>query len=147
MALKFTVDTSGMDDVKRALASVCTKAEHNVAEMVEKDTVPFVPALTGSLMLRTRTHPERNGELIGSTIIYPAPYARFLYYGKVMVDPTTGSTYAPKNGTKVVTDRNLVFSKAMHPQAQSHWFEASKAQNLGKWVRAAKKAVEKFGKD
>lgn len=147
MALKFTVDTSGMDDVKRALASVCTKAEHNVAEMVEKDTVPFVPALTGSLMLRTRTHPERNGELIGSTIIYPGPYARFLYYGKVMVDPTTGSTYAPKNGTKVVTDRNLVFSKAMHPQAQSHWFEASKAQNLGKWVRAAKKAVEKFGKD
>lgn len=147
MALKFTVDTSGMDDVKRALASVCTKAEHNVAEMVEKDTVPFVPALTELLMLRTRTHPERNGEMIGSTIIYPGPYARFLYYGKVMVDPTTGSTYAPKNGTKVVTDRNLVFSKAMHPQAQSHWFEASKAQNLGKWVRAAKKAVEKFGKD
>ena len=83
--------------------------------------------------------------LDGNKIIYPGPYARFLYYGKVMVDPQTGSTFAPKGGTKVLTDRDLVFSKAMHPQAQSHWFEASKAQNLDKWIRVAKKAVEKFG--
>ena len=139
MALKFTVDTSGMDAVKEAIAQACTKAEHAVALQVEKDTQPFVPALTGSLTQRTR--------VIGNEVIYPGPYARFLYYGKVMVDPATGSTYAPKGGTKVVIDRNLVFNKAMHSQAQSHWFEASKAQNLDKWVRVAKKAVEKFGKD
>lgn len=138
MALKFTVDTSGMDAVKAALAKACTKAEHAVAVQVEKDTKPFVPALTGSLTQLTR--------VIGNMVIYPGPYARFLYYGKVMVDPNTGSTYAPKGGTKVVTDRNLVFNKAMHPQAQSHWFEASKAQNLEKWVRVADKAVKKFGK-
>lgn len=139
MALKFTVDASGMDAVKAALAQACTKAEHEVALQVEKDTEPFVPALTGSLTQRTR--------VIGNEVIYPGPYARFLYYGKVMVDPNTGSTYAPKGGTKVVTDRNLVFNKAMHPQAQSHWFEASKAQNLEKWVRVADKAVKKFGTD
>lgn len=75
-------------------------------------------------------------------IVYPGPYARYLYYGKLMVDPTTGSSYAPKGGTKVVTDKNLVFSKSMHAQAQSHWFEASKAQNLEKWVRVADKAVK-----
>ena len=28
---------------------------------------------------------------------------------------------------------------------ESHWFEASKAQNLDKWIRIAEKAVEKFG--
>ena len=42
---------------------------------------------------------------------------------------------------------NLVFNKTMHPQAQAHWFEASKAQNLDKWVRVADKAVKKFGTD
>ena len=78
-------------------------------------------------------------------IVYPGPYARFLYYGKVMVDPNTGSTYAPEGGTKVVTDRNLVFTQTVHPQAQSHWFEASKAQNLDKWIRVAEKAVKKYG--
>lgn len=139
MALKFTVYTSGMDALKSALAQACTKAEHAVAVQVKRDTEPFVPALTGSLTQRTR--------VIGNEVVYPGPYARFLYYGKVMVDPATGSTYAQKGGTKMVTDRNLVFSKAMHPQAQSHWFEASKAQNLDKWVRVADKAVEKFGTD
>ena len=137
MSLKFTVNSSGMEAVKEQLAFGCSKAEHLVAQQVAKDTVPFVPALTGSLTQRTRVE--------DSKVIYPGPYARFLYYGKLMVDPITGSSYAPKGGTKVLTDKNLVFSKAMHPQAQAHWFEASKAQNLEKWVRVADKAVKKYG--
>lgn len=139
MGLKFTVHTDGMDTVMEALASACSRAEHAVAVQVEKDTAPFVPMLTGSLTQRTRVD--------GNQIVYPGPYARFLYYGKVMVDPSTGSTYAPKGGTKVVTDRNLVFNQTVHPQAQSHWFEASKAQNIDKWMRVAEKAVKHFGTD
>lgn len=139
MGIKISVHTDGFDAVKEAVAKACTRAEHVLAEQMEKDTQPFVPALTGSLTQRTR--------VVGNTVIYPGPYARFLYYGKVMVDPNTGSTYAPKGGTKVVTDRNLVFNKTMHPQAQAHWGEASKAQNLDKWVRVAEKAVKKYGTD
>lgn len=139
MSLKFKVDVQGMDSVKESLASACGRAEHVLAQQVMKDTTPFVPALTGSLTQRTR--------VVGNEVIYPGPYSRFLYNGKVMVDPATGSAYAPKGGHKVVTDRNLVFNTTMHPQAQSHWFEASKAQNLEKWVRVAEKAVKKFGKD
>lgn len=137
MGIKISVHTDGFDAVKEAIARACTRAEHVLAEQMEKDTQPFVPALTGSLTQRTR--------VVGNTVIYPGPYARFLYYGKVMVDPNTGSTYAPKGGTKVVTDRDLVFNQIMHPQAQAHWGEASKAQNLGKWARVAEKAVKKYG--
>lgn len=137
MAVTFAMHFGGMEAIKDKLAESCTRAESIVGQQVIKDTEPFVPALTGSLTIRTR--------LAGNKIIYPGPYARFLYYGKVMVDPQTGSTFAPKGGTKVLTNRDLVFSKAMHPQAQSHWFEASKAQNLDKWIRIAEKAVEKFG--
>lgn len=137
MGVTFAMHFDGMESIKDKLAESCTRAESIVGQQVIKDTAPFVPALTGSLTIRTR--------LDGNKIIYPGPYARFLYYGKVMVDPQTGSTFAPKGGTKVLTDRDLVFSKAMHPQAQSHWFEASKAQNLDKWIRVAEKAVEKFG--
>ena len=128
MGVTFSIHFGGMEAIKDKLDESCTRAESIVGQQVIKDTAPFVPALTGSL-----------------TIIYPGPYARFLYYGKVMVDPQTGSTFAPKGGTKVLTNRDLVFSKAMHPQAQSHWFEASKSQNLDKWIRIAEKAVEKFG--
>ena len=137
MSVTFAMHFGGMDAIKDKLTESFTRAESIVGQQVIKDTAPFVPALTGSLTMRTR--------LDGNKIIYPGPYARFLYYGKVMVDPQTGSTFAPKGGTKVLTNRDLVFSKAMHPQAQSHWFEASKAQNLDKWIRIAEKAVEKFG--
>jgi hypothetical protein len=102
------------------------RAEHLVAVQAEKDTRPFVPALTLSLANRTRVD--------GNTIIYPGPYARYLYYGKVMA--------GPKYGPKYATDKDLVYTKSMHPNAQSHWFEASKAQNLDKWLRGVKKLAK-----
>lgn len=137
MPLKFSVHTEGLDDLKARLRVGADKAGAVVAAQVYKDTMPYVPALTGSLSIRTR--------VVKNSVIYPGPYARYLYYGKLMVDPETGSSYAKKGGKKVVPDRNLVFTKSMHPQAQSHWFEASKAQNLDKWMRVAEKAVNKFG--
>lgn len=133
--LKFSVHTSGLSVIPERLKAASEKAEHTVAIQVQKDTSPYVPFLTGSLDQRTRVD--------GSEVIYPGPYARYLYHGKLMVDPETGSTYAPKGGTKVVTDKNLVFNKAMHSQAQAYWFEASKAENMDKWLRVADKAVKR----
>jgi len=133
--LKFSVHTSGLSVIPERLKAASEKAEHTVAIQVQKDTSPYVPFLTGSLDQRTRVD--------GSEVIYPGPYARYLYHGKVMVDPETGRAYAPKGGTKVVTDKNLVFNKAMHSQAQAYWFEASKAENMDKWLRVADKAVKR----
>lgn len=132
--LKFSVHTEGLEAIKDKLAEGCTKVEHIVALQVRKDTSPYVPMLTGSLDKRTRVD--------GSEVIYPGPYARYLYFGKLMVDPETGSSYARKGTTKVLIDKNLVFNTATHAHAQSYWFEASKAQNMGKWVRVAEKAVK-----
>lgn len=135
--MTFTVHANLTEQLASVIADRCDKAAHVVALQVKKDTEPFVPMLTGSLKNRARVE--------GNMVIYPGPYARFLYYGKVMVDPNTGSTWAPLGGTKVVTDRDLVFTTDFHPQAQAYWFEASKAQNKDKWLRVAEKAVEKFG--
>lgn len=132
--LKFAVHADFTEGLARALAAASDRAEHTVAIQAAKDTSPFVPMLTGSLNTRT--------QVVGNSIIYPGPYSKYLYYGKLMVDPATGSSYAPKGGTKVFTDKNLVFTKSVHPQAQAHWFEASKAQNLDKWLRVADKAVK-----
>ena len=110
------------------------KADHALAVQVAKDTEPFVPALTGSLKNRTQVE--------GGTITYQGPYARYLYYGKLMVDPATGSPWASKGAHKVLTDRNLVFNTSMHSQAQSHWFEVSKALNEDRWLDIYRKAVD-----
>lgn len=123
----------------------CEQAEKLLAIQMHKDTMPFVPALTGSLNVRSH--------VAGNTIIYPGPYAQYLYYGKVMVDPKTGAagfrlpdgTWRSRRGVaKVLTDRDLQFNTAFHAKAQAHWFEASRAENEDKWLRVAKAAIKHF---
>lgn len=145
--LKFEVHASIDEAIAKKLAVASTKAEHAVAVQAAKDTSPYVPMLTGSLNLRT--------QVVGGTIIYPGPYARYLYYGKVMVDSVTGKGpmhFIDKMGNEQIkfrkgatlkpTDRDLKYTKSEHPQAQDHWFEASKAENLDKWLLVAEKAVK-----
>lgn len=127
MKVDFSVKTSGLDAVDRRISQLASEGETWLANEILKDTDPFVPALT--LSLSQRSHVE------GDSVIYPGPYARYLYYGKAME--------GPKYGPKHATDKDLVFTKSVHPQAQSHWFEASKAQNLKKWVRGVAKFARK----
>lgn len=75
------------------------RAAHDVAVQVEKDTEPFVPARTKSFANRT--------QVVDSLVIYPGPSARMLYYGKLMIDPDTGSAWAQKGATKVVTGKSM----------------------------------------
>lgn len=117
-----------------------------------KDTNKFVPFRTGSQSNRARpgehmaTDAKRMTEAAVDegrpVIIYPGPYARYLYHGKLMVDPVTGSSWASTGVTKTLTDKNLVFSQTTgHDQAQSYWFEASKALNMDKWRRVYGRAL------
>lgn len=123
--LDFKIRVDGMDSISYRMHETATKGETWLANEIMKDTRPYVPALT--LSLSNRTHVE------GNKAIYPGPYARYLYFGKVME--------GPKYGPKHATDKDLVYTKTVNPQAQSHWFEASKAQNMKKWERGVKKYV------
>lgn len=78
------------------------------------------------------------GTKIGSGhIVYAVPYARYQYYGKVMVSSVTGSAYAKHGESKVLTSKNLSYSKARHPLAQAMWFETMKAKHGGAILRGA----------
>lgn len=130
-----------------SISPACTYAEKIIAVQVMKDTRPYVPALTMSLNQRTR--------IIGNHIIYPGPYARYLYEGKVMVDATTGKGpmkipdvgYRFHKGAKLKpTNRPLQYTKTVHPKATDHWIDASIAANKTKWTRVAKEAIKAYGK-
>ncbi len=78
------------------------------------------------------------GTKIGSGhIVYAVPYARYQYYGKVMVSSVTGSAYAKHGESKVLTSKNLSYSKARHPLAQAMWFETMKTKHGGAILRGA----------
>lgn len=133
--LKISIKDNFSAGLMKKLQRAGPRAEHAVAVQIEKDTEPFVPALTKSLVNRT--------QVVDSSVIYPGPSARMLREGKLMIDPNTGSAWARKGATKVVTGKDLKFNHSVHSQAQSHWDEASKAQNLDKWVRVAGRAIDR----
>lgn len=141
--LKISVQDNFSDALTKKLQAAGPRAAHTVAVQIEKDTEPFVPARTKSLVNRT--------QVLDGQVIYPGPYARYLYYGRVMVfeDPPYLRTV---NGKEVLShygqrkrpiEKPLKISKAVNPKAQSHWFEASKAQNLERWEKGAAEEIER----
>lgn len=129
MAIRFDVKVE-INDAK--LKARVDRANEVLANEAMKDTDKFVPKLTGTLSGGTRVS---DGQ-----IIYPGPYARYLYHGKLMVDPETGSSYARKGSTKTLTGKSINVAKS-NPMAQPEWFEVSKGMNLEKWKRVFAKAV------
>ena len=132
---------------KNVLEKRVVKANKWLCEEIIKDTDQFVPARTGALAMNVHRQ--------GNTIVYASPYARMMYYGKVMVDPKTGAAgFLVKNKAsgamewksrkgvrKVVSSRPIQYSRAMHPRARSHWFEASKALYESHWLEGVAKKL------
>ena len=106
-----------------------TEAQQWLGDRVLEDCKPFMPHLTGNLQQRSHTEED------GKKVVFPGPYARFLYGGKVMVDSETGSPWARKGAKKVVTDKPLKYS---NPQATDHWFDTAKAQYGEYWIAGVK---------
>lgn len=138
--ITITIHDNFTTRIASILVSEKPRMEHALANEVMKDTNPFVPALTLSLANRAR--------VIDNRIIYPGPYARYLYYGKVMVDAATGKgpmRIVGKDGSEIIrfrkgarlkpTERPLKYTKSVHPQATDHWIEVSKIHNMNKWEK------------
>lgn len=102
---------------------------------VFNDTQPYMPMQTGTLINNSRAKSmETLGK--GEVCVGTPPYGRFLYEGKVMVDPETGSPFARPGVKKVLTNRNLTYS---NPKATAKWFETAKKNHGKEWVQEVKK--------
>lgn len=94
---------------------------------------PYTPTLSTALRKSAVA-----GTKIGSgKIEYASPYARYQYYGKLMVSSVTGSAYARQGEKKVLTDKDLVYNKSKEPLAGKLWFERMKADKKQYILRGA----------
>ena len=110
-------------------------AQYWLDGQVMNDMVPFMPHRGGLFINNTRM---QSASVQGTGKVYAAycPQGRFLYEGKVMVDPETGSPWARPGAKKVVTDRDLTYS---NPNATPHWFDTAKEKYGDTWVKEVKK--------
>ncbi len=103
---------------------------------IVKDTTSYVPMRNDGGGLRNSAVSS-----IGTKkhqIVYRKVYARFLYYGKVMVGTISRKAWANKGEPKETINKDLTYS-----QGGSHWFEESKKKNKDKWIAIAKKLFKK----
>ena len=97
---------------------------------------PYTPMLTSAL-IKSATISTKigSGEVKQNT-----PYARYQYYGKLMVSRLTGSAYARQGESKVLTNKNLNYRK-INPNAGAFWFERMKSDHKRAILNGAKKEV------
>lgn len=114
------------------------KAQYVLDNAVMTSMEPYMPKRTGVFVNVTKA---MSAAIAGSgTVIAAAPpFGRFLYEGKVMVDPVTNSPWARPGAKKIVTDKDLEYDKSKHPKATDHWFDTAKSNHGESWVRAVKK--------
>lgn len=87
-------------------------------------------------------------------IVTDTPYAKYLFYGKVMVDPKTGTAgfmtpegWRSRRGcTKVVTNRNLEYFKGKNPQAGPRWDRALSANEGAAMVADLQQFIDRRNK-
>jgi hypothetical protein len=99
---------------------------------------PYVPFRSGPLKNSAQPTPEWDG------IIYNTPYARYHWFGKLMVDPITrkGAFYDPRSGRfwsrpntpKVLTDRDMKYTGA--PLRGPRWVERCWIDNKDSIIKA-----------
>lgn len=111
------------------------RAQYYLDSQIMTDMVPYMPHRDGNFVNVTRL---QSAALAGSGKVVAAapPMGRFLYEGKVMVDPVTGSPWARKGAKKVVTERPLTYS---NPKATPHWFDTAKDAHGIAWVKGVKR--------
>lgn len=95
---------------------------------------PYTPMLTSAL-IKSATISTKigSGEVKQNT-----PYARYQYYGKLMVSRLTGSAYARQGESKVLTNKNLNYRK-INPNAGAFWLERMKSDHKRAILNGAKK--------
>lgn len=129
--IEFKVDLSRFEKQFR-------DAQYTLDSMVMTSMEPYMPHRTGTFINVTKA---MSAAIAGSgTVIAAAPpFGRFLYEGKVMVDPETNSPWARPGAKKIVTERNLDYDKSHHPKVTDHWFDVAKKNHGDSWVKAVKK--------
>lgn len=122
-------------------------AQQRLGEMVLESCKPFMPFLTGSLQQRSTVD---NG---GREVVFPGPYGRYQYGGRVMVDSVTGKGPAMihdkygmevglrfrKGAVLVATDRPLTYTRQ---GAQAEWFQPAKDKDMQMWIGECEKIIK-----
>lgn len=124
--------------------NINTAIQHAIPEFTEyilgssNDYCPLVEA--GLFHSSSYSTDVDSGKLIWNT-----PYARYLYYGVLMVGEN-GAAWARSGEKKhiAVPEKALTYNQSSHPQAQALWFEKAKDVHIKEWEKAFENGIKEW---
>lgn len=136
--VKMTFDTTKF--MQQHGLNIGGRTQQYIDSEVLRLSKPYVPFKTGTL-----ADSGNNATQIGSgKVEWNAPYARFQYYGKVMVGEKSGSAWARLGEKKVVTDKDLTYHGG--GLCGPFWVERMKADHLDEILQGAAKEAGGVGR-
>ena len=137
-------------DTEHLLARLNLNSGGRVQQVIDKAVIDwdmdYCPFETGTLA----KSPYAVTDIGSGEVIYPGPYAHYLYYGEVygpnipIFEDDSGEPvgwWSPPGQPKHPTGRELQYSQDMNPLAGSFWFERMKADHLQDIIDEARAAV------
>ena len=134
-AFSVKTDVKGILDLRRKFAPGGVM-QVRVDEAVVRFSTPYVPFQSGVLA----DSPVRATQYGSGVVVWPGPYAHYMYYGEVygpnypVFEDDTGEPtrwWSPPGKTKVPTGRPLKYSTEGHALAGPFWVDRMKAERMG----------------
>lgn len=145
--LVFELDTGTFEDVLEvANLKDGGKAQQQFDESFLKSCDPYVPVESMALL----DSAYRSTEFGSGEIVWNTPYARYQYFGTLMVDPETGKGafygknygfWSRKGVQKVLSDRKLTYHDG--GLRGSHWAERAWADHQEEIIAETQAVVDK----
>lgn len=150
--LKLKIKVTGIPKSKAAmLRRFNLESGGKVQQVIDKAVIDkslaYVPWDSGTLGKSAYGATE-----IGSgKVVYPGPYAHYMYYGEVygpnipVFDDDSGTPtrfFSPPGRKKHPTGRELQYKTDVNPLAGSFWFERMKADHLQEIIKEAEDAAK-----
>lgn len=150
MTLETKVDVNV--DVHDLLAQFGLEEGGIVQQVIDKSVIdycmPYVPHDTGTL----ETSPYAVTVIGSGEVVYPGPYAHYMYYGEVygpnipvFIDDSGEPAYffSPPGEKKHPTGKQIQYSTDYNPLAGPFWLERMKADHLQDIIEEARKNVRR----
>ncbi len=145
---KVGIDFNTADALERLNLNSGGLVQQTIDKSVIDWNLQYVPWDTGTLA----KSPYSVTKPGSGQVVYPGPYARYLYYGEVygpnipIFEDDTGEPtgwFSPPGQEKHPTGRDLQYSTDPNPLAGAFWFERMKADHLQDIIEEAKRVVGK----
>lgn len=138
MSVTFKFDTAGiLDSIEQANREAIAKTAWEIRES-SNDLCPFGDSdlIESSL---------NNSDLENGIIVWDTPYAKYLYYGVLMVGEKSHSPWAKRGERKEVKtpEQMLNFAHDRNPKAQMMWYEKAKDIHSEQWLKTYQQAFNR----